>query len=77
MTRPFGAPTNDKVDNTEMITDSDFLAVVGRVFRGSQSCPLCGAPAPDRNLCRECETLREALIEWRRRASAPWGSAAG
>jgi len=60
-----------KVDHNGVATDPDFLAPVG------QRCLLCGAPAPDGNLCRECQTLREALIERRSRASAPWGSAAG
>lgn len=26
-----------------------------------QSCPLCGASLPSRDLCRECQTLSEAL----------------
>lgn len=60
-----------RVDNTGMITDPDFLEIVG------QSCPLCGAPAPGGNLCQECQTLTEAVIELRRRALASWGSAAG
>lgn len=63
MIRSYTEPLDHRVDNTGMATDPDCLAVVGQVFEEKQSCLLCDGPAPWEDLCGECQTLREVLID--------------